>query len=81
MSYSLDPDQAGHFVGPDLDSNYLQRLEMLETGNTRSPRVILPLQAPHHDLCITSITGFFLQDTGEQKALKRDCIYNVDMLF
>ena len=26
VSNSLDPDQAGHFVGPDLDPNCLQRL-------------------------------------------------------
>ena len=26
VSNSLDPDQARHFVGPDLDSNCLQRL-------------------------------------------------------
>ena len=26
MSNSLDPDQARHFVGPDLDPNCLQRL-------------------------------------------------------
>ena len=26
MSYSLDPDQARHFVGPDLGPNCLQRL-------------------------------------------------------
>ena len=26
VSNSLDPDQAGHFVGPDLGSNCLQKL-------------------------------------------------------
>ena len=26
MANSLDPDQARHFVGPDLDPNCLQRL-------------------------------------------------------
>ena len=26
VSYSLDPDQARHFVGPDLGPNCLQRL-------------------------------------------------------
>ena len=26
LSNSLDPDQAPHFVGPDLDVNWLQRL-------------------------------------------------------
>ena len=26
MSNSLDPDQARHFVRPDLDPNFLQRL-------------------------------------------------------
>ena len=26
MSNSIDPNPAGHFVGPDLDPNCLQRL-------------------------------------------------------
>ena len=26
ISNRLDPDQAGHFIGPDLDPNFLQRL-------------------------------------------------------
>ena len=26
VSYSLDPDQAQHFVGPDLGTNVLQKL-------------------------------------------------------
>ena len=29
MSNNLDPDQARHFVGPDLDPNCLQRLQKL----------------------------------------------------
>ena len=32
MSNSLDPDQARHFVGPDLDQNCLQRLSANDTG-------------------------------------------------
>ena len=28
MSNSLDPDQAQHIVGPDLASNFLQRLSV-----------------------------------------------------
>ena len=31
MSNSLDPDQAQHFVGPDLDPNCLQRLSADDT--------------------------------------------------
>ena len=30
MSNSLDPDQAQHCVGPDLDPNCLQRLSDVE---------------------------------------------------
>ena len=29
MSNSLDPDQVGHFVGPDLGPNCLQKLSTL----------------------------------------------------
>ena len=32
MSNSLDPDQARHFVGPDLGPNCLQRLSADDTG-------------------------------------------------
>ena len=32
MSNSLDPDQARHFVGPDLYANCLQRLMADATG-------------------------------------------------
>ena len=30
MSNSLDPDQAQHFVGPDLGPNCLQRLSAVD---------------------------------------------------
>ena len=32
VSNSLDPDQAQHFVGPDLDPNCLQRLAADDNG-------------------------------------------------
>ena len=32
MSNSLDPDQAQHSIGPDLDPNYLQRFSAEGTG-------------------------------------------------
>ena len=32
MSNSLDPDQAQHFVGPDLGPNFLQRSSADDTG-------------------------------------------------
>ena len=35
MSNSLDPDQARHFVGPDLDSNCLQRFTADDTSRQR----------------------------------------------
>ena len=31
VSNSLDPDQAGHFVRPDLDPNWLQRISAADT--------------------------------------------------
>ena len=31
VSNNLDPDQAGHFVGPDLDPKCLQRLSLYIT--------------------------------------------------
>ena len=35
MSNSLDPDQAQHFVGPNLDPNGLQRLSADDTSRQR----------------------------------------------
>ena len=35
VSKSLDPDQARHFVGPDLGPNYLQRLSADLTSKQR----------------------------------------------
>ena len=35
VSNSLDSDQAGHFVGPDLDPNCLQRISADDTGSVR----------------------------------------------
>ena len=35
VSDSLDPDQAPHFVRPDLCRNYLQRLSADDTGRQR----------------------------------------------
>ena len=32
QEYSLDPDQAGHFVRPDLGPNCLQRLSADDTS-------------------------------------------------
>ena len=37
MSYSLDPDQARHFVGPDLGPNCLQRLSADNTRLFQNP--------------------------------------------
>ena len=36
MSNSLGPDQAQHFVGPDLDLNSLQRLSADTTSRIKS---------------------------------------------
>ena len=36
MSNSLDPDQARHFVGPDMGPNYLQRLSTVDTSRQRA---------------------------------------------
>ena len=35
VSNILDPDQARHFVGPDLDANCLQRLSADDTSRQR----------------------------------------------
>ena len=35
MSISLDPDQARHFVRPDLDQNCLQKLSADDTSRQR----------------------------------------------
>ena len=41
MSNGLDPDQARHFVGPDLGSNFLQRLSADDTSGQRVDRLQL----------------------------------------
>ena len=42
VSNSLDPDQARHFVGPDLGPSYLQRLSADDTSRQRvNPYLIL----------------------------------------
>ena len=33
VSHNLDPDQALHFVGPDLGPNYLQMLQADDTSS------------------------------------------------
>ena len=35
MSNSLDPDQARHYVGPDLGPNYLQKLSADDNSRQR----------------------------------------------
>ena len=39
MSNSLDPDQAQHFVGPDLGPNFLQRLSADDKVTASGQRV------------------------------------------
>ena len=39
MSNLLDPDQARHFVGPDLDTNCLQKLSTDDTSGQIVERV------------------------------------------
>ena len=41
MSNSLDPDQARHFVGPDLGPNYSQRLSADDTCGQRVLMVLI----------------------------------------
>ena len=42
MSNSLDPVHAGHFVDPDLDPNYLQRLSTVVANPERVKAVLTP---------------------------------------
>ena len=44
VSNSLNPDQARHFVGPDLDPNCLQRLSADDTSKQRVRGYFLMLQ-------------------------------------
>ena len=41
MSNSLDPDQAQHFVGPDLGPTCLQRLSADDTSSQRVKAFVL----------------------------------------
>ena len=40
VSNSLNPDQVRHFVGPDLDSNCLQRLSAGEKSSHKSGKFV-----------------------------------------
>ena len=51
MANSLDPDQARHFVGPDLDPNCLQRLS---ADDTSRQRVKPTCTGPHSAVCNVS---------------------------
>ena len=52
MSNSLDPDQARHFVGPDLDPNSLQRLSAdNNNGSLRGQRVLNTKQLVDTTFC------------------------------
>ena len=44
MSYSLDPDQARHLVGPDLGPNCLQRLSADGTGSLADEELIIEVE-------------------------------------
>ena len=44
VSNSLDPDQARHYVGPDLDPNCLQRLSADDTSTLRDIFGILKIK-------------------------------------
>ena len=44
MSNSLDPDQARHYVGPDLGQNCLQRLSADDTSTLRDIFGILKIK-------------------------------------
>ena len=54
MSNRLDPDQARHFVGPDLGPNYLQRLSADNTSRQRVSPYPANFFAPKCSLLITS---------------------------
>ena len=42
MSNSLDPDQARHFVRPELVSNFLQKLSADNTRRQRVTKILKP---------------------------------------
>ena len=43
MSNRLDPDQARHFVGPDLDPNCLQKLSADDTSRQQRLHVVVSM--------------------------------------
>ena len=50
MSYSLDPDQDRHFVGPDLGSNCLQRFSADDKSYCQERVSILIMHIKNQDL-------------------------------
>ena len=54
MSNSLDPDQARHFVGPDLGPNCLHRLSADGTSRQRVHTLELRHEISNKVVCLTS---------------------------
>ena len=50
MSNSLDPDQAPHFVSPNLGPNYLQKLSSDDTSRQRQCELSNPDQVRENQL-------------------------------
>ena len=57
-SVSLDPDQAGHFVGPDLGLNCLQRLSVDNTSRQSQLRVIFSIGSRFPDSYLIKVNEF-----------------------
>ena len=51
MSNSLDPDQAQHFVGPDLDLNCLQKLPADDAGKGLNVNTCNGVKCKKYETC------------------------------
>ena len=70
LSNSLDPDQAGCFVGPDLGPNWLQRFAKVISKQQKSPLVGKELK--HHAKFADNFLCFFIANKFWQLMLEKN---------
>ena len=61
VSYGMDPDQAGRFVGSDLGPNILQRLSVDDTRSLRVNYSQGPFESTYVRICLIVSDMFILK--------------------
>ena len=76
VSNSLDPDQAGHFVGPDLGSNCLHRLSTDDTSRQR----VKPFPAIQDKCLLSHLLKYFGSLYCKQFEPRSDCSFRSSLI-